>query len=420
MPYDARIYRVLIASPGDVKEERDAVDDEMVNWARLRGESSGIHLAATRWETDVMPELGDRPQAIINRQIGDKSDVLIGVFWTRLGTPTGVAASGSIEEIERAVAAGKLVLLYFSRRPIAPDKIDQAQYKALETFKGECFKLGVVKAFETVDELRRLVAADLERVAQRLLALEKTRSQDAAKVAQDDAHIETCRQADVLKRLQGLEEKLATLAFASTGAPRQPGPSAADRPGIVQAIAAVADFGSSIRQNFTKALQRSHMAEARANLLAARVAYKAHFQEHDCYPTTFADAHFAPAAGARYVYFASAQEAVGGDGDNNRDELVRAGLAELVRQRIQPLSTKETFLIAAVGRGTSGATLDIWTIDPDGNLWHAGDDQGERAGYPANTGVERRSRSIDIRDSTVGGDVVGGNKTTTGSALGGR
>jgi hypothetical protein len=39
---------------------------------------------------------------------------LIGVFWTRVGTPTGIAESGTLEEIERVAAEGKLVMLYFS------------------------------------------------------------------------------------------------------------------------------------------------------------------------------------------------------------------------------------------------------------------------------------------------------------------
>jgi hypothetical protein len=36
------------------------------------------------------------------------------MFWTKLGTATGVAASGTVEEIDRFVAAGKPAMLYFS------------------------------------------------------------------------------------------------------------------------------------------------------------------------------------------------------------------------------------------------------------------------------------------------------------------
>ena len=44
--------------------------------------------------------MGERAQAIINRQIVKDSDLVVAIFWTRIGTPTGVAQSGMIEEIE--------------------------------------------------------------------------------------------------------------------------------------------------------------------------------------------------------------------------------------------------------------------------------------------------------------------------------
>ena len=56
------------------------------------------------WETHSVPELGDRPQAIINRQILRESDLLIAVFWTRIGTATGAHPSGTVEEIEEHLA----------------------------------------------------------------------------------------------------------------------------------------------------------------------------------------------------------------------------------------------------------------------------------------------------------------------------
>jgi len=58
--------------------------------------------------------MGDRPQAILNKQLGEISNILIGIFWTRLGTHTGQAESGTVEEIEEFMKAGKPVLLYFS------------------------------------------------------------------------------------------------------------------------------------------------------------------------------------------------------------------------------------------------------------------------------------------------------------------
>ena len=42
------------------------------------------------------------------------------MFWTKLGTPTGVADSGTVEEIDQFVEANKPAMLYFSSRPAGP------------------------------------------------------------------------------------------------------------------------------------------------------------------------------------------------------------------------------------------------------------------------------------------------------------
>jgi hypothetical protein len=68
-------------------------------------------LLPVMWERDATPDLGDRPQGIINRQLVDVCDVLIGTFWAKLGTPTSEAESGTAEEIERFIKAGKPVLI---------------------------------------------------------------------------------------------------------------------------------------------------------------------------------------------------------------------------------------------------------------------------------------------------------------------
>jgi hypothetical protein len=66
------------------------------------------------------------------------------MFWTKMGTSTGVAESGTVEEIDQFVAAGRPALLYFSRRPIDPDKIDLKQHKKLGQFKAATYKTALV------------------------------------------------------------------------------------------------------------------------------------------------------------------------------------------------------------------------------------------------------------------------------------
>jgi hypothetical protein len=77
---------------------------------------------------------GVRPQAILNKQIVESGDILIGIFGYRLGTPTGKAQSGTIEEIEEFRKAGKYVALYFSTADV-PRTADRDQLKALEDYQ---------------------------------------------------------------------------------------------------------------------------------------------------------------------------------------------------------------------------------------------------------------------------------------------
>lgn len=50
--------------------------------------------------------MGD-PQLIINNSIIKNADMVIALFGSRLGTPTARATSGTIEEIEEMIKAGK-------------------------------------------------------------------------------------------------------------------------------------------------------------------------------------------------------------------------------------------------------------------------------------------------------------------------
>lgn len=135
MPLDTKLYRVLIASPRDVEDERKIVKEEIARWNSMHAESMAIVLLPIGWETDATPDSGVSAQEAINRQLVDNCDLLIGIFWTRIGTPTLDAESGTIEEIERAAANGKRCIVYFSDKPVSPSNVDQQQYDRLQQYK---------------------------------------------------------------------------------------------------------------------------------------------------------------------------------------------------------------------------------------------------------------------------------------------
>jgi len=152
MPYDARVFRILIASPSDVEEERDVAARAIQEWNNLHSSTRNVVLLPVRWETHLSPEYGTRPQAVINRAIVDDCDLLVGIFWTRLGSPTGVADSGTIEEIERVAKAGKPAMIYFSNAGAAVDSIDTDQLRLVKEFKDRIKPIALIESYKsTVD-----------------------------------------------------------------------------------------------------------------------------------------------------------------------------------------------------------------------------------------------------------------------------
>lgn len=152
MSFQSQVYQVLICSPSDVQEERALIERATHAFNALHAFDMKTVLLPVRWETHTAPEMGDRPQAIINKQIVEASDILVAVFWTRIGTPTGVAESGSVEEIKEFMAKGKPVLLYFSDAPVAQESVDPEQYKRLIEFKREYKQKGLIESYSAIEE----------------------------------------------------------------------------------------------------------------------------------------------------------------------------------------------------------------------------------------------------------------------------
>ena len=154
MAFDAKAIEIIIASPGDVAEERRIVRDVIAEWNAVHASDRSIVLLPVGWETNCSPELSGRPQQLINDRLLAHADLLVGIFWTRIGSPTGKAISGSIEEIQEHRRRGKPVMLYFSNVPVALDSVDQTQYAQLTTFENWAKGEGLVEFFGSRDDFR--------------------------------------------------------------------------------------------------------------------------------------------------------------------------------------------------------------------------------------------------------------------------
>lgn len=154
MPFEAKVYKILVASPGDVDEERQAIPDVISRWNDINAEESKVVLLPVKWETHSAPIMGDRAQSVINKQMIHACDMAIGVFWTRLGSPTGVSESGTAEEIEWFIENRRPVMIYFSSRAIEPSKLDIDQYKSLKNFESKMQKIGLIGSYSSIVDFK--------------------------------------------------------------------------------------------------------------------------------------------------------------------------------------------------------------------------------------------------------------------------
>lgn len=155
MPYSATVLNVLIASPSDVLEERTTIAESLHEWNSLHSATQGIILLPIMWETHSAPAMGDRPQGLINDRVVRGCDILIGSFWTRLGSPTGVEISGTVEEIKWFLAQKKPVMLYYSKKTADIDTVDWEQVQKLKDFKASIRDKGIQEDYRDVQELKQ-------------------------------------------------------------------------------------------------------------------------------------------------------------------------------------------------------------------------------------------------------------------------
>jgi hypothetical protein len=144
----------MIASPSDVNAERNVVREVLSEWNVVNADAKKVVLLPVGWETHAASEMGDRAQSIINKQVLAGCDVLIGVFWTRIGTATEHHPSGTVEEIEEHIRLKKPVMLYFSAAPVHPDSVDAEQYGKLTDFRESCKARGLFETYTDLADFR--------------------------------------------------------------------------------------------------------------------------------------------------------------------------------------------------------------------------------------------------------------------------
>lgn len=170
MPRNFTVYKVLISSPSDVRTDASAIADVLKEWSETEGKRQSVLIEPVMWETHAVPEMGDSPQHIINKQLVDSCDLTIALFKARIGTPVDGYASGTVAEIELSLEQGKPCSLYFSHVKIDPSEINLEQYASLQKYEKSCRDKGLHGSYATIIELRKHIR---KHIPARVLQLHK-------------------------------------------------------------------------------------------------------------------------------------------------------------------------------------------------------------------------------------------------------
>lgn len=169
MPRTVVTYKVFLASPSDVKEERVIVKKVIDTYNQIHS-CDNIKIELLCWEDSTHPAFGDYPQDVVNSQIDDDYDVFIGILWARFGTSTPEYESGTEEEFHKAYNRFKnsdsvKLMIYRKDESVPPSKIDTEQLQKVNSFILEVGNLGgYYFTFTEKEQFQEMLLKHLESV----------------------------------------------------------------------------------------------------------------------------------------------------------------------------------------------------------------------------------------------------------------
>jgi hypothetical protein len=221
MPKQNTILQVFVASPSDVAEERATLDQIISELNLIYSKSINISFELIKWENDITPGFASEPQAVINKQIPDDYDVFIGIFWSRIGTPTKFYASGSIEEFNTALSRFKKsgapqIMIYFKEEPIPPANINIDQFAKLLEFRNSISSEGgLYSTFKDISNFEASLRTHLSTLAQNATTQNPAPPMDTTSEAGESFYEEELGYLDYVdihtQRMSGMSECLISI-----------------------------------------------------------------------------------------------------------------------------------------------------------------------------------------------------------------
>lgn len=170
-----KTLKCFISFPNDVAKEVILVE-EIFNNLNIEFQRDYNLKIQTYTYQKLPPSLnGNAVQEVIESMIKPSDcEIVIGIFWKRLGTPTNGYNSGSEYEIKSAVNKVKAegegsntrVMVYFSKVKFSEDEVDTVQLGRLKAFKEECLQMGLYQEYHSEDQFVTRVSDDVKQYIQ--------------------------------------------------------------------------------------------------------------------------------------------------------------------------------------------------------------------------------------------------------------
>jgi hypothetical protein len=192
MPSTITKYKIFLASPSDLQDERVSIEDVINELNLTFGKQQDIHLELLKWETHSAPAISiNHPQEIINSDLGNDYDLFIGLIWKKFGTPTNEADSGTEQEFLNAYNRfsekpnSLQILFYFNSKPVSINEINPEQLLKIQNFKSDLGKNKKVLYWEYQDtqQLNKFLRIH---IPQRILELKKSEQSKLTIVETDE------------------------------------------------------------------------------------------------------------------------------------------------------------------------------------------------------------------------------------------
>ena len=144
---EKKIFKCLVASPGDTKAERESCVKVFEELNKGIGDSFGFVIEKRMWEYNTRPSIGTYSQAVVSDQLGNDYNVFIGIMNNKFGTKTEKAGSGTEEEFDNAydriTKKDKVeIMFYFNDEPIKKSEIITDEINRVNAFKKKVGDLG--------------------------------------------------------------------------------------------------------------------------------------------------------------------------------------------------------------------------------------------------------------------------------------